>query len=212
VALAAAAAALLLPIIVQERLGRGTAAVLVVFLTLLLAQPSAGATWAMCLVVIALACDELTPDELRGSVASPAVCTTPVYGVGVFRRRADNLRRVQPPRPAGRVPKVGGPSAMGARDYISLVREQAWLILGATVIGLLAAVALAVLTPRSYAPAATFYVVSTNAGLVTASDRYSGASSRPTASSPTVSCSRAPRTAGRSRNAGSTRPRPAPAR
>ncbi len=64
---------------------------------------------------------------------------------------------------------------MGARDYISLVREQAWLILGATVIGLLAAVALAVLTPRSYASAATFYVVSTNAGLVTASDRYSGA-------------------------------------
>jgi hypothetical protein len=58
-------AALLVPILVQRRIGKGTCVALIVFLTLLLSQPPFSSGWAYCLVAVALGCDQLTIGDLR---------------------------------------------------------------------------------------------------------------------------------------------------
>jgi hypothetical protein len=63
-------AALLVPVLVAGRGGRGGSVALTVFLTLLLSQPAAASTWAFLLVALALACDGLTAEE-RAAPGSP---------------------------------------------------------------------------------------------------------------------------------------------
>lgn len=89
--------ALLLPILVQRRIAKGTCVALVVFLTMLLSQPPFSSAWAYCLVAVALGCDDLTATDLRRAGVRPARHRRP-------RRRA-------PGRPPGTAPTVLPPTA-----------------------------------------------------------------------------------------------------
>lgn len=64
---------------------------------------------------------------------------------------------------------------MGARDYLTLLREQAWLIATFVVLGLVGALALTAATPTSYASVSAFYIVSNGVSDSTSGDTYQGA-------------------------------------
>lgn len=57
-------AALLVPVAMQRRVGRGSCVAFVVFLTLLLSQPAFSSVWAFCLVAVAIGCDGTTSTDL----------------------------------------------------------------------------------------------------------------------------------------------------
>jgi capsular exopolysaccharide synthesis family protein len=64
---------------------------------------------------------------------------------------------------------------MGARDYLTLLREQKWFLAAFVVLGLVGAIAVTALTPRSYASFVTFYVVSNGVSDSTSTEMYQGA-------------------------------------
>lgn len=65
---------------------------------------------------------------------------------------------------------------MSAREYLTLIREQGWVVLLCIVLGLGGAALLTVVIPPSYASQASYYVASAStAADVTATDNYSGA-------------------------------------